>query len=101
MNEPVNDTLAATERTPSESLPGGTSHPQPVVPEHRLLRCIGQGAYGEVWLAQNAMGTYRAVKVVYRDSFHDEQPYEREFKGIQRFEPISRSHDGFVDILQV
>src|SRR5215470_17165169 len=29
-------------------------------------------------------------------------PYkEREFKGIQKFEPISRSHEGLVDILQV
>src|SRR5207249_4149247 len=31
----------------------------------------------------------------------DARPFEREFKGIQKFEPISRSHDGLVDILQV
>jgi hypothetical protein len=29
------------------------------------------------------------------------KPFEREFNGIKKFEPISRSHDGFVDILQV
>jgi tetratricopeptide (TPR) repeat protein len=45
--------------------------------------------------------TERAVKVIYRRAFDHERPYEREFAGISRFEPISRSHDGFVDILQL
>lgn len=66
-----------------------------------LLRPIGQGSYGEVWLARSALGTHRAVKIVYRNAFDSARPYEREFSGIQRFEPISRSHDGLVDILQV
>src|SRR6266404_4483442 len=69
--------------------------------EHELLRRIGRGAYGEVWLARNALGTYRAVKVVYRKDFEDSRPFEREFNGIQKFEPISRSHEGLVNILQV
>jgi WD40 repeat protein len=66
-----------------------------------MLRCIGSGSYGEVWLARNATGQYRAAKVLYRDRFESDRPYEREFAGITRFEPISRTHDGFVDILQV
>src|SRR5438270_12031943 len=41
------------------------------------------------------------VKIVYRKTFEDIRPFEREFKGIQKFEPISRSHEGLVDILQV
>src|SRR5512133_752751 len=73
----------------------------PTIPDHELLRCIGSGGYGDVWLARNIMGTYRAVKIVHRRRFADERPYEREFGGIQKFEPISRSHDGLVDILQV
>src|SRR5438552_13225717 len=68
--------------------------------EHELLRRIGHGAYGEVWLARNALGAYRAVKVVYRKDFEDSRPFEREFNGIRKFEPISRSHEGLVDILQ-
>ena len=71
------------------------------VPDHELLRCIGRGAYGEVWLARNAVGTLRAVKVVYRDDFPDARPYEREFQGIQKFEPLSRTHEGLVDVLQI
>jgi len=78
-----------------------TAHPPPGIPDHELLRPIGRGAYGEVWLARTALGTERAIKVVYRSSFESERPFEREFSGIQRFEPISRAHEGFVDILQV
>src|SRR6266436_4294032 len=73
----------------------------PDVPDHKMLRRIGGGSYGEVWLARNVMGTCRAVKVVFRKRFHFESPYEREFTGIRKFEPISRSHEGLVDILQV
>jgi serine/threonine protein kinase len=66
-----------------------------------LLRRIGRGSYGTVWLARNTLGGYRAVKVVYRESFSDHRPFEREWSGIRRFEPISRSHEGFMDVLQV
>jgi Tfp pilus assembly protein PilF len=41
------------------------------------------------------------VKIVRRADFDEERPYEREFAGIRKFEPISRSHEGFVDLLQV
>jgi WD40 repeat protein len=74
---------------------------QPVVPDHELLRRIGGGSYGDVWLSRSVVGTWRAVKVVFRDRFLDSRPYEREFKGIQKFEPLSRSNEGFVDILQI
>src|SRR5262245_48133096 len=73
----------------------------PCIPDLELLRCIGHGSYGEVWLARNILGTYRAVKVIDRKAFHDEEAFEREFSGLQRFEPISREHDGFVGILHV
>src|SRR5262249_20731269 len=72
---------------------------EPRLPNHELIRRIGKGAFGEVWLARNIMGTFRAVKIVYRRKFSDERPYDREFRGLKKFEPISRSHDGFVDIL--
>jgi serine/threonine protein kinase len=72
-----------------------------VIPEHELLRPIASGAYGQVWLARNRLGAYRAVKVVYRATFEHQRPFEREFAGIKAFEPISRSHEGLVDLLQV
>src|SRR5215470_10470219 len=71
------------------------------IPEHELVCSIASGAYGQVWLARNRLGVYRAVKIVHRASFDHERPFEREFAGIKAFEPISRSHEGFVDLLQV
>ena len=74
---------------------------QPVVPDHTLLRPIGRGAYGEVWLARNVMGAGRAVKVIWRAQFESARPFEREFAGIQRYEPVSRTSGGLVHVLHI
>ena len=71
------------------------------IPDHDLLQVIGQGSYGEVWLARNALGTLRAVKIVRRSAFRSDRPFLREFSGMGMFEPVSRSQDGLVDVLQV
>ena len=55
--------------------------PTPSIPDHELIRRIGAGSYGEVWLARNVLGDYRAVKVIYRANFEHNRPYEREFEG--------------------
>ena len=73
----------------------------PNIPEYKLLCRTGAGAYGEVWLAQTHTGIYRAVKIVRRSQFEDERPYEREFKGITEYEPVSRKSDGLIDLLHV
>ena len=66
-----------------------------------MLAIIGRGAYGEIWLARSLTGALRAVKVVYRATFETERAFNREFEGMSAFEPISRAHEGFVDILHV
>jgi CHASE2 domain-containing sensor protein len=73
----------------------------PVVPDHTLIRKIGQGAYGEVWVAKDIIGSYQAAKVVYENRFGEVIPFEREFRGIQKFTPVSRTNDSFVQILHV
>ncbi len=78
-----------------------THEPAPIIPEHELLRFIGSGAYGEIWLARNMTGQLRAVKVVHRKRFDTAKALDREFHGMSVFEPISRQHDGFVDILHI
>ena len=73
----------------------------PSIPDHELLGRVGRGSYGEVWLARGVTGAYRAVKVVQRGSFSSDRPYDREFSGILKFEPVSRTHPGLVSILHV
>ncbi len=74
---------------------------RPQIPDQTLVRCIGEGAYGQVWLARNTLGLHHALKVIYRSRFGTEVPYERALRGIQKFMPISRSHQGFVHLLHV
>jgi eukaryotic-like serine/threonine-protein kinase len=81
--------------------PTSRSHASPVVPDHKLIRLIGSGSSGQVWLAENTLGTYRAVKVVYERTFKHRRPFDREFNGILKTEPVSRLHAGLADILQV
>jgi CHASE2 domain-containing sensor protein len=75
--------------------------PAQMIPDHTLVKRIGKGAYGEVWLARNAVGVYHAAKIVQRRGFPADEPYEREFRGIQKFMPVSRSQPGFVHIHHV
>ncbi len=96
---PVSTSLPAAPQLPSLSQSRASP---PVVADHELLRVIGRGAYGEVWLAQHArLGALRAVKIVRRDHFSDARPFQREFEGIRRYEPISRGHPNLVNILHV
>lgn len=82
-----------------EALPGRSRPPR--VPDHELVRPIGAGSYGEVWLARSVTGQWRAVKVVARARFESDRPYEREYPGFVQFEPISRSHPGLIQVLHV
>jgi serine/threonine protein kinase len=90
---------------PIDSAPGdkaaADSAAPPLVPDHQLIRLIGSGGGGQVWLARNALGTYRAVKIVFEKTAGYKRPFGGELDGVMKFEPISRQHDGLVDILHV
>jgi serine/threonine protein kinase len=101
-----------TEPTPAPDLPSPPQAPRGrdappshrddiLIPDYTLLKRIGSGAYGEVWLAQSVTGAYRAVKIVWREDFELTRTFHREFLGIQQFEPISRGHPCLVHILHV
>lgn len=97
---PTSDPESTLPSTPNPAS-AAAGQDQFTIPDHVLLRRIGKGAYGHVWLARDAIETYKAVKIVHRATFVDSAPLEREFNGIRRFAPISRSHPGFVQILHV
>ena len=100
---PETNANAMTESNPAR--PPDATPPQPraipAISDHTPVRIIGEGSGGQVWLARNVLGTYRAIKVVYASSFRHRRPFDRELNGILKFEPVSRLHDGLVDILQV
>jgi len=95
------DDVAPVPSTPESRDPVVPLHPPPVIANLRLLRCVGRGAYGEVWLARDEIGVHVAVKLVYRDTFPDRSPFEREYRGILHYTPLSRTHHGLVQILHV
>jgi len=82
----------------SADLPGPTP---PAIPDYELLRRIGQGSYGDVWLARGITGLYRAVKVVWRDRFETAEPFEREFRGLRDFAAISLKAKGQMALLHI
>jgi len=73
----------------------------PSVPDHEVLRKIGGGSYGDVWMARAVTGVMRAIKVIWREDFENDRDFEREFEGIKNYEPISRNHPGLIPILHV
>ena len=78
-----------------------TTSTPPAIPHLQVVRPIGRGSYGEIWIACSLTGAWRAVKIVDRSRFDDQRSFDREFEGMARFEPVSREHEGFVDILHV
>ena len=74
---------------------------KPAIPDFVLIRQIGRGSYGDVWLARSLTGVYRAIKVVFRDRFADSAPFEREFRGLNRITAISLTESGQLALLHV
>jgi hypothetical protein len=99
MNHDPRDESAGSSGAHPLNQPG--AHAPPADLDYELVRLIGRGAYGDVWLVRDQGGNYFACKVVYRESFQNNRPYEREYEGIQKFEPVSRASESQVRILHV
>jgi len=72
----------------------------PDTPDYELFDPpFGEGGFGKVWLARNAIGQWQALKAVYQSKFGQATgPYEAEFKGIERYKPVSEKHPGLLRI---
>ena len=75
--------------------------PPPRVAGYRVLRRIGAGSYGEVWLARDRENRFCALKIIRRSAFENDRPFEREYNGIRKFVPVSRRHGSQVAIGEV
>ena len=83
------------------SLESADRRSAPPIPEYELIRLIGRGAYGEVWLARAITGVYRAVKIISRSKFSEAGPFEREFRGLKEFAAISVKEPSQLAVLHV
>lgn len=95
------DDLPSDKSPAAAPVAAAKSETAPAIPDHELLRLVGRGAYGDVWLARDILGNFHAVKIVRRVAFDHPAPYEREFRGLQNITPISRAHPRLVHILHV
>jgi len=85
--------------SPSSPLPAPAYTDCPPVPEYELVEPpIGQGGFGKVWLARNAIGQWQALKVVSRAGFESEKQYNTEFEGIRKYKPVSEKHPGLLRV---
>ena len=71
------------------------------IPDYDLVRMIGRGAFGEVWLARTVMGTWRALKIIRAEDERGRRSLEKEYDGVRQYDPVSRDHSNLVDILHL
>jgi len=70
-------------------------NPSANVPNYQLLRCVGRGGFGEVWLARNVVTEdYHAVKLL-------AEQCSLEIEGVRRYTEQVRSFKGLVPIKEV
>jgi hypothetical protein len=89
--------------TDSSTVSYAGEDPKPRLPDLDLLRCVGRGAYGEVWLATNrTTGKLLAVKVVRLQSADAAGRAAREIQALVRFEgTLSTPHENLLTIHHV
>ena len=76
--------------------------PSPEPPAgYSLVREIGSGGFGSVWLARSQTGLWRAVKVVASASPDDRDMFRRELAGITRFQAATLGQPTQLAILHV
>jgi len=70
----------------------------PAIPDYELLRELGRGTFGSVWLGRSRTGVHHAVKVVPKSG---NGAMAREFEGIRAFEVQTRRHPSLVEVRHV
>lgn len=89
---------ARTELMPQPA-PGASAAPYPDATDYEVVTpSFGKGAYGEVWVVRNSVGQWQALKAINERSFEQAEPYQREWRGITNYKPVSDQHPGLLRI---
>jgi serine/threonine protein kinase len=70
----------------------------PNIPDFRLIKPIGEGGVGEIWLGLDLLENYRAIKIIRQSQFKRLKDYQAEFHGIRKYAPLSQNHPGLIEI---
>ena len=65
-----------------------------------LSQKIGEGAFGEVWLAEDLAGQYQAAKIISIQAA-SRLLSDKEWKGLQHYTEISRAHEELLTIYRL
>ncbi|MGO8745651.1 MAG: protein kinase domain-containing protein [Thermoguttaceae bacterium] len=86
----------------ADTRPGEQQAP-PEVPDFDLIRPVGRGGFGEVWLATNrTTGQLRAVKIIPLRQAGEVDPAAREITSLTRLEArLARQHPNLITIHHV
>ena len=76
---------------------------RPEVPDFDLIRCVGEGGFGAVWLASNrTTGRLRAVKVIPLEGAVAQSPASREIVSLKHLEAhVGAEHPNLLSIHHV
>jgi serine/threonine protein kinase len=74
--------------------------PPPKIKDYQLIKLIGEGSFGQVWLAMDATDSPCALKIIYKEKSKKDL-FWKEFEGVKNYLPISRSNLGLVTVLHV
>ncbi len=83
------------------SLGSGASSGSEYLHDYRLLRRVGAGSYGDVWLAEDAVGKHVAVKVIDRERLALISRTNREERGLSLIRTQLPEHDHLIRVHHV
>ena len=62
--------------------------PPPKIKDYQLIKLIGEGSFGQVWLAMDATDSPCALKIIYKEKTKKDL-FWKEFEGVKNYLPIS------------
>ncbi|MCK6457955.1 MAG: serine/threonine protein kinase [Phycisphaerae bacterium] len=104
LRDAVRNGRSVPEASPGHAAPGSRADasPPPIIPEYDLLKRIGSGGFGHVWLAKHRLtGLLHAVKIISRAGGAQGDAAQLELEGIRRVKERIAGHPHLIPIEHV